>query len=70
MKEQYRPSAKMSDKQTAPSDRIFRLASQPNNFDWGPLGSESLVAKYVPNASKPGYEVKKDEPYSEVSISP
>jgi hypothetical protein len=35
---------------------VFRLAAGPNNYDWGPIG-----------AAKPGYEVKKDEPYSEVS---
>lgn len=50
------------------SDRIFRLAAGPNNYDWGPLGKDSLVAQFAPNAAKPGYEVKDDEPYSEVSL--
>lgn len=49
----------------SPGPRVFRIAGTCNNYPWGKKGSDSLAAR-ICKASDENFEIKDDEPYSEI----
>ncbi|CAG9989241.1 unnamed protein product [Clonostachys byssicola] len=50
----------------ASTPRIFQLLGTCNNYDWGKKGRNSLAARMCEKATPAGFEIKDDEPYSEM----
>ncbi|CAG9955533.1 unnamed protein product [Clonostachys rosea f. rosea IK726] len=50
----------------ASAPRIFQLVGTCNNYDWGKKGRNSLAARMCEKATPAGFEIKDDEPYSEM----
>ncbi|KAK7214425.1 hypothetical protein V2G26_002428 [Clonostachys chloroleuca] len=50
----------------ASTPRIFQLVGTCNNYDWGRKGRNSLAARMCEKGTPAGFEIKDDEPYSEM----